>query len=335
MMVSNFKTWVICLVSFGCFFLQSCSVDSHMRSLNPLPLVDSSVVMLPYHIKAGDGIVIAYMLNISEESEPYLVESGDLIEVKVKDREDLYSQNRVTPDGWLYIPFIDPLYIKKKTINDIRKLIMEAYKPLASDAMVSVNLKESNSTALTFIQTLSQANARGPVYETTVDLDGKANFPQIGFQNIKGKTLEEISNILTEKYKQIVPKINVTARVSQYSDNRVTVLGAVRSPGTFDVQGSISLATSIGLARGWLETAHVEDVVVIRNRGGKVYIQKVDLDEELLTASQVDLIGGDLVYVPNSAITDLNLFVDKFIRRNLPINVNAGANLNLTLDDLR
>ena len=95
------------------------------------------------------------------------------------------------------------------------------------------------------------------------------------------------------------------------------------------VDGPVSLTQALGLAEGWLPSAHLDDIILVQKRAGKVTISKYDLDKDLMVATQLQLIGGDLVFVPRSAISDLNLFVDQYLRRNLPVAVGLSIPIPL------
>lgn len=82
----------------------------------------------------------------------------------------------------------------------------------------------------------------------------------------------------------------------------VTVLGAVRNPGRYEVSRKVDLVNLIALAGGWLDNADLDDVHISRARstGDKtsrtdipVYLDEVDE----FGKAYVQLQEGDLVYV--------------------------------------
>ena len=65
-----------------------------------------------------------------------------------------------------------------------------------------------------------------------------------------GRTLLELRSDLNERLKEFVVKPHVTVDVLEYRSQRCFVLGAVRRPGAFPVDGTRTLLESIGLAGG-------------------------------------------------------------------------------------
>ena len=76
----------------------------------------------------------------------------------------------------------------------------------------------------------------------------------------------------------------------------------------------------------------MDEVIIIR-RGSEnrpfstvVSLEKVINGDDL--AQDILLGPGDIVYVPRSPIANVNLWVDQYIRKNIPIPVGVYYNLN-------
>lgn len=137
-----------------------------------------------------------------------------------------------------------------------------------------------------------------------VSQDGHIVLPLIGAIKVVGLTpsgLEmRIANLLREKYLQD-PQVNVY--VEEYAHQKVTVMGAVNSPGVFDLQGETTLLEAVAQAGGVDdEIANAENVVVFRpDTAGKLQAYVVNL-EQVQKGELADpiLIGDDKVVVPKS-----------------------------------
>jgi len=68
--------------------------------------------------------------------------------------------------------------------------------------------------------------------------------------------------------------------------------------------------------------------LVVQQRNGQFFVNSYDLKKDMVLATQIRLSGGDMVFVPRSAIADVNVFIDQFIRRNIPINIGVGIPIN-------
>lgn len=288
--------------------------------VDPMPLRE---------LKPGDRLQVVYMPDIKRNSqETYKLDNLDEIEISVRDRPDLSGVFTVVPDGWLYAPELEPIRVKDMTVKQVHDELKKQYTKQLQQPQVNVALKRYNRNVEVFISGLSQASNLGPVYEAYVDRDGTIDFPLIGNVTVGGKTVGEASKVLVRKYKEALPGLQVSARIADTKTDLVTVLGEVHAPVSVPVQGSISLAEALGLAQGWTREATVVPVFVVQPRGDKVCVNQYNLKEQILAATQVRLVGGDMVYVPRSVPADVNILVDQLVRKNIPVNANVSYNVS-------
>jgi len=89
-----------------------------------------------------------------------------------------------------------------------------------------------------------------------VSSQGNINLPLLGVLKVKGLTTEElekeIRSLLAEKYMQD-PQVNVL--IKEYRNQRISVMGAVKNPGVFDVTGSKTVLDMLAMAGGLREDA--------------------------------------------------------------------------------
>lgn len=104
----------------------------------------------------------------------------------------------------------------------------------------------------------------------------------------------------------------------------VYVGGEVGEPGLVPLTSRLTLVEAVQLAGGFLETAHLSQVVLIRRDAqGQPVGHAVDVRPVIggLDASEdVPLQPYDITYVPRSKIADMNLFVKQYIKDMLPID---------------
>ncbi len=96
-------------------------------------------------------------------------------------------------------------------------------------------------------------------------------------------------------------------------DNKVYLIGEVKTPGAVSWEGTLSLLESISLAGGFTQDAAPENVVVIK--GGLVDPSLVLVDAEGIIQkgeleSDVFLKSGDIIYVPESAMASAEEYLD-------------------------
>jgi protein involved in polysaccharide export with SLBB domain len=140
-----------------------------------------------------------------------------------------------------------------------------------------------------------------------------------------GLTPEDLRKNLIERYGHEINKPELAVIVRSFSMQRVYVDGEVFRPGMLPLSGPVTLQQAIAAAGGFLPTAKRTDVIIIRQAEGSRVSYKVDMEEALKDDSPaVFLAPFDIVYVPRSAVGEVNKFVDLYIRRNLPIGAGVG-----------
>lgn len=116
----------------------------------------------------------------------------------------------------------------------------------------------------------------------------------------------QLKSLLAEKYKGQLknPEIAVIVR-SVREPYRIYVDGQVKTPGEFEIIGSLSVLQAIARAGGMLEdTAKKSEVKVIRrDQDGKAFVINVDLNSALYggdLSQDIRLLPYDFIYVPRS-----------------------------------
>jgi polysaccharide export outer membrane protein len=89
-----------------------------------------------------------------------------------------------------------------------------------------------------------------------VSSQGNVSLPLLGVLKVKGLTADElekeIRSLLAEKYIQD-PQVNVL--IKEYRNQRISVMGAVKNPGVFDVTGAKTILDMLATAGGLREDA--------------------------------------------------------------------------------
>lgn len=131
---------------------------------------------------------------------------------------------------------------------------------------------------------------------------GQVSLPLIGSLDAGGKTVQEleteISRQLSERYLQD-PQVSVF--VKEFASQRVTMEGAVKSPGIYPLTGRTSLLQAIAMAQGLDPLANQQGVVVFRMVEGKKMAAVFDL-AAIRTGNAEDprIYGDDVIVVDQS-----------------------------------
>lgn len=163
--------------------------------------------------------------------------------------------------------------------------------------------------------------------------DGRGIFPLVSGVKVADLTVEQANQVLTEAYAQVLRAPQVEVLVNSYGSAQVFVGGEVKEPGVKPVKGQLTPAQAVMTAGGALSTARTGRVVVIRQRpGGRILMKDIDLKAYLAgggaTGDGFAVLPGDLVFVPRSKISEVDLFVEQYIKGVLPFSPSFGYSIN-------
>jgi polysaccharide biosynthesis/export protein len=96
-----------------------------------------------------------------------------------------------------------------------------------------------------------------------IDLSGFIRVPLIGRVKAAGLTLEQLENELTRHLKPYIHEPDVSVAIVEFRSQPVSVLGAVKNPGIYQVQGRKTLLEMLSLAGG-LDNAAGNRITITR-----------------------------------------------------------------------
>lgn len=153
--------------------------------------------------------------------------------------------------------------------------------------------------------------------EFPVDEKGTAVFPRLGPISVVGLPLDSLKQRLVDSYTVYLrnPAIEVTLL------RRITILGAVRNPGLYPVDPTMTLTDAFALAGGISPEAKANKVELVR--GG----QRTQLDISQATRIQDTAVrSGDQLFVPTRSWLSRNTWV---------ITAGVGTTVSILLAVLR
>ncbi|WP_029038371.1 polysaccharide biosynthesis/export family protein [Salinimicrobium xinjiangense] len=144
-------------------------------------------------------------------------------------------------------------------------------------------------------------NGRMELQSYLVDSDGNIEFPVLGTVRVAGLTRQELVEKLKKEISVYVQNPIVNIKIVNF---QVTVLGEVVRPGTFTVPDErISLPKALGLAGDLSIYGQRDNVLVMRETGGKTEYKYIDLtSSDFINSPYYYLQQNDVIYVePNKA----------------------------------
>ncbi len=141
----------------------------------------------------------------------------------------------------------------------------------------------------------------------TVRPDGHISFPLIDEVKAIGLTIPELDRVLTEKLKDYIRIPDVSVSLVRVGGKRIVVMGAVRRPGVFQVEGEKRVLEAMAMAGGGTPEADLTRILVMKGGSeGKSY--RIDFEKALREdpdSAKLTLEAQDILYIPEKQIAEI------------------------------
>ena len=121
-----------------------------------------------------------------------------------------------------------------------------------------------------------------------------------------GLTLGQVEDLLKRKYQEggILNQPNVTVTLKELQSKPVTITGAVRTPGVFQVTGHVRLLRLLSLAGGFSDEVGTAVKVIREDESGKTQVLQVNVEDLREGKAEANLLvrGGDTVNVLTAGV---------------------------------
>ena len=187
--------------------------------------------------------------------------------------------------------------------DEITNEILKEYAPkIQTDDLLSIMVSalDPESSMPFNLYVGNQESATKPI-SYLVDIKGMISFPELGEIKVVGMTTNELKAFLIKKLETYIKNPIVTIRLENF---RITVLGEVKSPGSFNIASErVSVSEAIGMAGDLTIQGKRKNVLLIRNNDGKFQQIRLDLtNKSLFESPYYYLAQNDVLYIePNRA----------------------------------
>ena len=282
--------------------------------------------------------------EIQSEPEPvYTINAGDKVGIVVYNHPDLAVDTIVTPDGYIGMMFVGQIKIAGLTLVQASQRIEEELEKYVRNPKVGVLPREITSETVTIaggitkpgMYSISNGMRLADLYalaggsatrwaeaqeREAADLENslfvrKDKTIQLDF--IKAiKAGDELHNILLRKGDYIY--------IASRDDSMVYLVGDLKTPSRHIWAPGLGLLELLAIG-GWVNETYWHHAIIIRGGLVNPKMYKVDLDGILEgRRSNVELLSGDIVYIPKDDISEYNVFVRKLLPTTQIINILRG-----------
>jgi polysaccharide export outer membrane protein len=135
----------------------------------------------------------------------------------------------------------------------------------------------------------------------TVRKDGNVWLPVIGPVLAEGQTLVEFEAALRKAASRFYVDPQVSVEILEHESQKFFVVGEVRQPGAFPVDGDTTLLEALTLAGGVPETGDLTSATVVRG-GKQLPIDLHSLAKQGDLSRNVFMRAGDVVFIPDNSV---------------------------------
>jgi len=130
--------------------------------------------------------------------------------------------------------------------------------------------------------------------------DGRINYPVIGELDVASMTCAQLVQIMQGKLSSYVNNPVVSISIDEYYSNKIYIIGAVRSPGQFQIYEPVDVVKAIAMCGGYVSD-NVKTLKIIRADGSVVTIDAQGLlNKDKYDPKEYLLYPGDSMYIPEA-----------------------------------
>ncbi|MCC5842453.1 MAG: SLBB domain-containing protein [Opitutales bacterium] len=268
----------------------------------------------PYRLGPGDEIVI-YRLN-ARENDP-----------------NASLRTFVMPDGFVHFDLAPPVLARGRTVGELSAALTEALRPYYRRPDVSAVLHAAKSRRYAILGKVNSPNVYQLDQPTTL-LDAIARAGGIELAGGTGTTeeLADLSRALLSRDGRLLPvdfealvnrgdmRFNVYLHDQDFiflppkSTLEILVLGGVGTPKAVGWREGQGLIGAISEADGLLPNAYTRRVLLIRGSFTEPRVAVINLADILRgRATDVPVLPGDVLYIPNSPWERLERYIDVIV----------------------
>ncbi|MBI3464408.1 MAG: polysaccharide biosynthesis/export family protein [Planctomycetes bacterium] len=291
-----------------------------------------------YRLRVDDEMNFVYRVTRNETTRPYELNVGDRILVESFTDPNLNTKELVIqPDGTITLRLLGQVKATRRTVAELRDELEEQFKKYYNVPAITVTPVQVNTKLEDLRATVdARFGFGGQSRAARIVPDGTVALPMIGSVMIQGLTLDEAAREINERYAAEVEGIEVTPVLVTRAPRYVFVLGEVRLPGRFTLEGPTTAMQSIALAGGWIAGGNLRQVVIFRRADDwRLMATKLDIRGALYghrpcPADEIWLSDADVVVVPKAPIRVLDDWINLVFTQGVygvaPFNMNVSYN---------
>jgi protein involved in polysaccharide export with SLBB domain len=161
--------------------------------------------------------------------------------------------------------------------------------------------------------------------------DGRISLPLLQGIQASGLTPEQLQQAITGDYAHEFTHPGITVDLISSANNAVYVTGEVGMPGPKEIHGRMTVTMALASAQVLSKSGKPVSTFLIRaEKAGHYNVYKLDASFPSGSARNIEVIAGDVLFVPKKMIAKADDFVDLWVRELLPATPSANLSVLFT-----
>ena len=240
--------------------------------------------------------------SFAQQIDPSIL--AQLSPEQIEMAKDAYNSKNSSDDETADIPVINESLKENTSIEDSNLLKGEKYgynffssTPTSTSAVGDLPLPNEYKISLRDQITVILSGSKEAIFNLNVKLNGTILFPELGAILVAGKTFGEVKETLSGLIEQSYIGVQVDVSIKNLSAKKITIVGAVKAPGTYLVNPFSTISSALAYSGGISEIGTLRSIRLIRSNGNTF---NFDLYKLLINGDRSDDItieAGDVIVI--------------------------------------
>jgi len=226
-------------------------------------------LLLTFFIFSFDGYGQALDPAISSQFSPEQIEiAKNLYGDKNSTDKLVDSTDKLVEE----LPAINESLIEKKSNKDANKINGKKYGydffsslPTSLTAVGDLPLPNDYKISLRDQFRVILSGSKNAIFNLNVKLDGTILFPELGAISVVGLSFQELKDKLSLLIQKSYIGVNIDISIQNLSAKKITIVGAVKTPGTYLINPFSTITGALAYSGGISEIGSLRDIKLIRN----------------------------------------------------------------------
>ena len=218
--------------------------------------------------------------------------------------KDAYAGKNSTDKSVEGLPVIDESLEMNKSMEDANIISGKKYgydffssTPTSLTAVGDLPLPNDYKISLRDQFTVILSGSKDAIFNLNVKLDGTILFPELGAISVVGLSLQEVKDKLSQLIEQSYIGVNIDVSMQNLSAKKITIVGAVKTPGTYLINPFSTITSALAYSGGVSEIGSLRDIKLIRNNKVVLSFDLYDLLIKGDRSKDLTLEAGDTLLI--------------------------------------